>query len=379
MDTPSYDVQRNNFFASVGKPLPQVLTARIADDAGIIQPFQRSGRIQLKGDILFSRYHNNESATMSCITSDGWFDTGDLGRLDANGNLIVEGRSKEVIIVNGSNYSSFELEHAIESSDILGLTESYTATFSSWRKAGNTEGIVVLFNPVDVIAHDASMLQFCINEINQATFRFCSAFPIEVIPLPRDQMPKSTIGKLSRQKLKEAYERGDFDKYILLTDSTNDHSYGFTTPALHGPVQKAIANALARETGILYEAVDENTDLMFAGMNSITYLGLKHSLEMELQLEKPLPMTTILQAGTVKKLEHAILTLPSTSDTYEPIVVFESQGSKVPLFLLPPGGGDFILYLGLVKYLIDRPVYALRNRVSTSTQDAFGSLQEMLE
>ena len=91
------------------------------------------------------------------MTSDGWFDTGDTGMLDRNGNLRIVGRSKEIIIINGNNYSSFELEHVIESRWIQGLTPSYTATFSSWDKRGDSESVVVLFNPTDE-ASDATSI-----------------------------------------------------------------------------------------------------------------------------------------------------------------------------------------------------------------------------
>jgi len=47
------------------------------------------------------RYFNNPSATEESMTPDGWFDTGDVGYQDDNGNLIISGRSKEILILNG--------------------------------------------------------------------------------------------------------------------------------------------------------------------------------------------------------------------------------------------------------------------------------------
>ena len=52
------------------------------------------------------------------MTDDGWFETGDLGTVDENGMLIISGRSKETLIINGVNFSTFELEHAIEAAKI---------------------------------------------------------------------------------------------------------------------------------------------------------------------------------------------------------------------------------------------------------------------
>ena len=93
------------------------LKLRIVDDCGLEQLPGAAGAIQVCGEIIFKHYYNNSKATAVCMTSDGWFDTGDTGVLDANGNLRIVGRSKEVIIINGNNFSSFELEmllsHAI--------------------------------------------------------------------------------------------------------------------------------------------------------------------------------------------------------------------------------------------------------------------------
>jgi 4-coumarate--CoA ligase len=59
------------------------------------------GRIHLRGPIIFRKYHNNKAATADCMTDDGWFDTGDLGYQDDGGNLVISGRRKEVLILNG--------------------------------------------------------------------------------------------------------------------------------------------------------------------------------------------------------------------------------------------------------------------------------------
>jgi len=74
---------------------------RIVDqDRKIVAP-QTQGRIHLRGSIIFKRYHNNKTATDECMLNDGWFDTGDIGYQDEGGNLIISGRRKEVLILNG--------------------------------------------------------------------------------------------------------------------------------------------------------------------------------------------------------------------------------------------------------------------------------------
>lgn len=88
---------------SVGQMLPGC-SVRIAED----------GEVQLKGSHIFRGYHNNPEATAEAFTDDGWFRTGDLGRLDEDGFLYITGRKKEIIVTaGGKNVAPAVLEDRI--------------------------------------------------------------------------------------------------------------------------------------------------------------------------------------------------------------------------------------------------------------------------
>ena len=72
------------------------------------------GEIQVKGDAVMLGYYNNEEATKAAFTSDGWLKTGDMGILDANENLFIKGRCKNMILTaSGQNIYPEEIEDKI--------------------------------------------------------------------------------------------------------------------------------------------------------------------------------------------------------------------------------------------------------------------------
>ena len=73
------------------------------------------GEIEVKGDSVFTRYHNNEEATREAFSKDGWCLTGDLGYIDDQGFLYVTGRKKNLIITaGGKNVAPEGMEKEIE-------------------------------------------------------------------------------------------------------------------------------------------------------------------------------------------------------------------------------------------------------------------------
>ncbi|MEV1158366.1 long-chain fatty acid--CoA ligase [Micromonospora chokoriensis] len=94
---------------TVGRPLPGV-TVRIEDD----------GEILISGELIFQGYWRNETATAETISSDGWFRTGDLGNLDADGYLSITGRKKELIVTaGGKNVAPAVLEDLVRAHPLI--------------------------------------------------------------------------------------------------------------------------------------------------------------------------------------------------------------------------------------------------------------------
>jgi long-chain acyl-CoA synthetase len=111
---------------TVGRPMPPV-ELRLADD----------GEIQFHGPTIFKGYWHDPEATAAAFTDDGWYRTGDIGRLDAAGHLVLMGRTKDIIVLpNGLNVYPEDIENALRTA---GLRDSVVIE----SKPGRIEAVVL--------------------------------------------------------------------------------------------------------------------------------------------------------------------------------------------------------------------------------------------
>ena len=100
---------------SCGKPV-DVAEVRIDSD----DPQHTVGEIQARGENITIGYYNNPEATANAFTEDGWLKTGDLGIMDADGNIFIRGRSKNMILgPSGQNIYPEEIEAVVNNQDYV--------------------------------------------------------------------------------------------------------------------------------------------------------------------------------------------------------------------------------------------------------------------
>jgi acyl-CoA synthetase (AMP-forming)/AMP-acid ligase II/thioesterase domain-containing protein len=396
LETPQYDVEHGNRFASAGSHLPDVLEMKVLAEDG---SGSDEGVLHLRGTLIFKGYYKNPAATEQCMTSEGWFNTGDIARVDENGNLHLLGRQKEILILHGNNYSSFELEYSLETSGITGLTTSYTAVFSTWDERKQSEAVVVVFNPTEE-ATGPKKLRETLRAIDRVVFNFASERALHLIPLPKSLLPKSTIGKLSRAQLKKEYEVGAFDDYLAdeLLSLPGFATVNSTSPVLGSsvkrvdspqrpmedsttPMEREVAAVFASVLNVPVDSLLHGGDdaLLSSGLNSLRFIQVKRYLEKALDMDREIPMQTLTRCTSVSQLAHELTLMGTTSAEYDPVVPLVTKGSKQTLFLLPPGAGEFLCWLTLLEYLPDRPLYAVRARGLHGPEPVFSSLKEMLD
>jgi len=106
---------------TVGFPLPGV-ELRIADDEGREVPKGETGIIEVRGPNVLKGYWNNPEKTAAAFRPDGFFSTGDVARLDADGYVVIVGRASDMIISGGYNVYPKEIETVID--ELPGIGES---------------------------------------------------------------------------------------------------------------------------------------------------------------------------------------------------------------------------------------------------------------
>lgn len=97
-----------------GRPIGEFEVAVVDPASGQAVAADQVGEVRVRGHIVMQGYYRNPQATAEAITPDGWFRTGDLGVIDAQGYLKITGRLKEMFIVGGSNAYPAEIERLVQ-------------------------------------------------------------------------------------------------------------------------------------------------------------------------------------------------------------------------------------------------------------------------
>jgi acyl-CoA synthetase (AMP-forming)/AMP-acid ligase II len=198
-------------FVELGSPIAGV-SLRIVNQNHEIVEEKTIGYLQVKGATLTQGYYQNSEANEEAFSEDGWFNTGDLGFLD-RGRLTITGRTKDVIIVNGNNCYSHEIESAVE--EVEGVEVSYTAACGIRQPGSNTDQLLIFFHTA--IIENEGLLKL-IKEIQKSVVRKIGISPAYLIPVSQETIPKTSIGKIKRSQLKQQFEAGDFDEIVKKID-----------------------------------------------------------------------------------------------------------------------------------------------------------------
>ncbi len=179
---------------------------QIRDADGTALGERQVGRVFFRGPSVMAGYFQQPELTAEVLGADGWLDTGDLGYL-LDGEIVITGRAKDLIIINGRNIWPQDLEWSAEE-ELEELRRGDVAAFSvEDDKAGET--VVVL---VQCRIGDAALREKLRRDV-YALLQRAHGVEARVTMVPPKALPQTSSGKLSRSKAKANYLSGAYDQF----------------------------------------------------------------------------------------------------------------------------------------------------------------------
>ncbi|MEP6825713.1 MAG: AMP-binding protein, partial [Ramlibacter sp.] len=178
---------------TVGFALPGV-GLRVQDEDGRALPAGEIGAIQVRGPSVFKGYWRMPEKTAAEFTTDGWFRTGDVGKVDARGYVTIVGRSKDLIISGGYNVYPAEIESTIN--DMPGVAESALVGVPH-PDFGEVGVAIVIARPGAQLSGDTIVAALKAQLANFKIPKRCFIV---------DELPRNTMGKVQKNLLREQHK-----------------------------------------------------------------------------------------------------------------------------------------------------------------------------
>ena len=209
-----HEQKHNLEYACLGNPT-QAVSMRIVsvqDEEGLEVPNGVKGSLQIRGPAVFSEYYNDPQTTKHSFTFDGWFKTGDDAIIYPDGHLVIVGRAKEAIKIDGKDIVPLDFETALEKAEIPGVTPSYTVAFGFRHRASDTQSICIVYVPEPEYGDSRNRAKIT-DAIGKECVKICGVVPWDVLAVDKNALPISSLGKISRVKTQKEFEKGAVFKF----------------------------------------------------------------------------------------------------------------------------------------------------------------------
>ena len=177
------------FNGSIGLPLPSTEVS-IRDENNKEIPIGESGELCIKGPQVMTKYWNRDTETRDSFTSDGFFKTGDIAKIDKYGYLYIVDRKKDMIISSGFNVYPNEIEDYV--SNFQGVTECGVVGKPDINRG---ESIILYVVRDDETISESDILEYCRKGLT------VYKQPKKIVFI--SEIPKNNVGKILRRKLRE--------------------------------------------------------------------------------------------------------------------------------------------------------------------------------
>ena len=279
---------KNNKFLFMmhGKPIEDC-DYRIVDDNGEEVPGNNVGNIVIRGDNVTKSIYQDKELSKNLYDKDGWLETGDCGAI-CNDQLIITGRKKELIIVNGQNYFPNDIEDVIIRGGSFDLGKIVAVGAINPEDTNDQLVVFVLYRS------DLNTFKSIAEEIRRIVIQHLGIEIDYVIPIKK--IPKTTSGKIQRTILSNNFIDGIYNDYI---STTRRNAKTTDSPSDYLETLIAITNDYSKEFEI-----KENDNLFEVGISSLTLSEIMMAID-EVYPDK-INLDDIFDNPTLKELSKLL-------------------------------------------------------------------------
>lgn len=188
------DPGREERLSSAGTLVPNAEVRVVDPDTLEDVPAGEQGELWFRSPQLMKGYHNRPEATAEAITEDGWFRTGDIGRVDDGGYIFVEDRLKDMIISGGENIYSIEVERVLAEHDAVVEVAVIGVPDEKWGEV--VKAVVVIEGETS----EAELISFARERL--AAYKCPKSVDIT------DELPRNPTGKVLKKELRKPHWEG---------------------------------------------------------------------------------------------------------------------------------------------------------------------------
>ena len=322
----------------------------ILDAEGNALPCGETGEIAIRGENVMSGYANDPESNARSFAN-GWFRTGDLGTLDEEGFLFLQGRAKEMINRGGEKITPAEIEGVL--TEHPAVAEAVAFAMPHRLLGEEVAAAVVLRRGTDV----------SLNEIIAFAGERLAEFKIPRAMRIADELPHNSIGKLQRAGLAERF-------------GLNDEAVAIRERMYVGPRDDLERRLVAIWEQILdVEPIGIRDD--FFALGGYSLLGLRMLSTIETELGENLPLATLSHSVTVEQLA-ILLRQECPAESRSPLVPIRATGSKPPFFCCHALVGHVVQFRNLALLLSpEQPFFGLQARGLAGEQPPHESIEKM--
>jgi long-chain acyl-CoA synthetase len=271
------------------------------------------GEVLIKGKMVFGGYYKNPEATKEAFTADGWFKSGDLGKLDKDGHLFIVGRSKDVIALpNGKNIHPEDLENHylkspyIEELAILGVKDES----SSHAGAEKLVAVIVpdfAYLKQEKVANSKEWIRYDMDNLGRTLpeYQRVRDYIITGEPLPR-----TATKKVKRFELQKQIEAGELSADKQLEKKPVEISAG-DQKLLESNIGKTVVSVLKNNSKDAEKITPDQSLELDLGLDSLSraevFAALEQAFSTEFEGEEAAQALTVKDVLELSKKHTADL------------------------------------------------------------------------